>query len=199
MSGVYVAGASPLHRLGAGAKLAALAIFALGVTLLPGWRGAAAGAVALGVAWAASGLGARRLVQALRPLALLLAVLFIAQAVTSGPVAAAASMLTLVVVVAAASLVSHTTRTDAMLDAVRSALRPLRRVGVAPETAAFMVVLTVRLVPFVATVGRQALDARLARGAAANPLPAVVPAVIRLMRETDTLAEALVARGFERT
>jgi biotin transport system permease protein len=179
-----------------GAKLLALALFAVAlsftdnIVLLLGMAGAVV--VLWRFNWAQLALN-------LKPVFWILLAIFVFQFFAGGFWPAFDTALTVATLVAAAAWVSATTRTDEMLDALKKTLAPLKRVNLNPNSIAFVLVFTVRLVPFVAQVGREALAARLARGATRNPLAALVPSVIRLMRETDQIAEALVARGFARS
>jgi biotin transport system permease protein len=197
--GVYQPGDSRVHRMSPGFKLVALTVTAIALSL----AGNIVVLMALGAlvlsAWALAGLTARHLGQNLKPLMWILLALCVFQWLATGILAAFDTLLTVTILVIAAALVSHTTRTDDMLGTLTMALSPFARFGLPPETAAFALVFVVRLVPFVSAVGHDAIAARLARGAGGNPLPALVPTVIRLMRETDALSEALVARGFGRT
>jgi len=196
--GVYRPGASALHRAAPGLKLAARALYAVALSLADTVTVVAALAAPVPVAWAAAGLGRAALADNLKPVAWIVLALAAVQFLAGGAGAALRVALTLSALVAAAALVSATTRTDAMLDALRCALAPLERLNVDPASIAFALVFVVRLVPFVAAVGAEAVAARIARGGTRNPAAALVPAVIRLMRETDQIAEALVARGFGR-
>lgn len=197
-TGVYVPGASRLHRASPGIKLFALAIYAVAISLTDHATDLAALVAIVLVAWASSGVSWRKLFAALKPLVWIFGALFAFQFLMTGYAAALDTLVTLAALVAAAALISHTTRTDDMLETLKRAFSTFKRLGVNPQACAFAIVFTIRLVPFIAAVGRDAIDARLARGGGRNPLPALVPIVIRLMRETDTLSEALVARGFGR-
>ncbi len=197
--GVYHPGQSPLHRLGPGTKLLMLAAFAVAVSLTDNIALLLAIGVSVLVAWNIAGLTWPQLRQNVQPLTWMLLALFGFQFVVAGFFSALDTLLSLATLVIAAALISHTTRTDDMLEALTIGLCPFTRFGLKAEDAAFALVFAVRLVPFVSAVGREAIEARLARGAGRNPLPALVPMVIRLMRETDTLSEALVARGFGRS
>jgi len=178
-----------------GFKLLALAVFAVVLSLTDNivlLCGLAGGVLAVWrFDWAQVALN-------LKPVFWILSAIFVFQFFAAGIWPALDTALTLATLVAAAAWVSATTRTDEMLEALKRALAPLKRVNLNPDSISFVLVFTVRLVPFVAQVGREALAARLARGAGRNPFAALVPTVIRLMRETDQIAEALVARGFSR-
>jgi biotin transport system permease protein len=101
------------------------------------------------------------------------------------------------VAVAAAGLVTLTTRTEALLDALVAALRPLRRAGVDPERVALVLALAVRSVPVVAGIAGEVQQARAARGAERSLRAFAVPFVIRSLRHADRLGEALEARGVD--
>ena len=197
--GVYVPGASALHRASPGVKLIGLAAFAVCLSLTTNLALLAALAVGLLLVWGSADLGWQRLISSLTLLKWILVVMFVFQFLSGGLLAATELMLTICALVSAAALVSFTTRTDDMLETLQYAFSAFARFGLNPNTVAFALVFVIRLVPFVATVGREAIEARLARGGGRNPIPALVPMVIRLMRETDTLSEALVARGFARS
>jgi biotin transport system permease protein len=196
--GVYVPGGSRLHRASAGIKIFALAVYAVAISLTDNAYELSAFVAMLLVAWAVSGVPWGKVVRALKPAVWLLLMLFIFQLVVTSFDAASDVLVTLMSLIIAAALISHTTRTDDMLEALKKAFGLFTKFGVNAQACAFAIVFTIRLVPFIAAVGRDAIDARIARGAGRNPLPALVPMIIRLMRETDTLSEAVVARGFGR-
>ena len=122
-----------------------------------------------------------------RPIAWFAAALAVFQLVVSGWERAVVVVGGLVALVLLAALVSLTTRTTAIVDAVVVGARPLRRVGVDPERLGLLVALAVRAVPVVADLARQVREAQLARGAAASPTAFVVPLVVRSLRHADHL------------
>ncbi len=54
-----------------------------------------------------------------------------------------------------------------------------------------------RAVPVMIGLAGEVRDAQRARGAGASPAAYVVPLVVRALRHSDRLAEALVARGVD--
>ena len=194
---VFVPGESVLHRAPAGAKLLALALAAvLSVLIRQPWQ-----VVVLLVVVVALYLVARipwrtALAQG-RPLLWFAAALTVFQLVVSGwekAVVIVGGMLGLVLL---AALVSLTTRTTEIVDAVVAGAAPLRRVGVDPERLGLLVALAVRAVPVIVDLAREVRQAQVARGAAASPTAFVVPLVVRSLRHADRLADALVARGID--
>jgi biotin transport system permease protein len=195
--GVYVPGTSVLHRAPPGVKLAGLVIVLLvvGVLRTPAGLGIAALVVA-GLA-ALSGVGARRLAEQLRPVAPALVVVAALQTWLAGPRAAALVAGSIGVAVASAALVTLTTRTTDLLDALVAALRPGRRLGLDPERIALVLALAVRSVPVLAELAREVREARAARGAERSVRAFAVPFVVRSLRYADRLGEALAARGVD--
>jgi biotin transport system permease protein len=96
-----------------------------------------------------------------------------------------------------AALVTLTTRTTAMVEAVVHGLGPLRRVGVDPERAGLFLSLGVRSVPVVVGLAEEVRDAQRARGLTASPRAFAVPLIVRSLRHADALGDALVARGVD--
>jgi biotin transport system permease protein len=195
--GVYVAGTSLLHRASPGVKLAGLAavLAVLGVVRTPVIVGAAAALVA--VLTLVSGVGIGRLAAQLRPVVPALVVVAALQVWLAGPVPALVVVGSIAVAVAAAALVTLTTRTTDLLDALVTALRPARRIGVDPERVALVLALAVRSVPVLAELAREVREARAARGAERSLRAFAVPFVVRSLRHADRLGEALAARGVD--
>ena len=194
---VYLPGESLLHRMPAGAKLVGLAVVAMvSVVIRQPWQVGVL-LVGVGALYAVARVPWRTALGQVRPIAWFAAALAVFQLVVSGWERAVVVVGGLVALVLLAALVSLTTRTTAIVDAVVTGAGPLRRVGVDPERLGLLVALAVRAVPVVADLARQVREAQLARGAAASPTAFVVPLVVRSLRHADRLADALVARGLD--
>ena len=128
--GTWVPGSSVLHRVPAGPKLVGLAAVEVAVALAVRTPAAVAvAAVATVAAYALAHVPVRTAVRMLRPIGVIAVLVGAAQWVYAGPERAVVVAGQLVVAVALAVLVTVTTRTSALLDAVERGLRPLRRVG----------------------------------------------------------------------
>ena len=117
--GLYHPGASVLHRLPAGAKLLAVAVLILVLTLWirQPWQVLPALALAV-LAYAAARIPPRLAAVQLRPLAWMLAIIAAFQVLVAGWERAVVICGSLLVAVALAALVTLTTRTTDMLDAI---------------------------------------------------------------------------------
>jgi biotin transport system permease protein len=197
VAGVYLPRDSPVHRASAGLKLALLGAALLLLALLPAPVAVPAGAVVVLALAALARVGARALAAQVRPVLWLLVPVAAVQLWLSGPGRALEVAGGLLVAVAAAGLVTLTTRTEALLDALVAGLRPLRRAGVDPERVALVLALAVRSVPVIAGIAGEVQQARAARGAERSLRAFAVPFVIRSLRHADRLGEALEARGVD--
>jgi biotin transport system permease protein len=193
--GLFVPGDSPLHRTRPGLKLLVLTVFLLVLGL---WRSlpvVAAGAALVGIAAAVARLPARTVLAQARPLLWVAVAIGIVQVWSVGLEQAVVVVGSLVVAVCAAGLVTLTTRTDDLVSALVTVLKPMRRFGVDPDRVAFTLALTVRAVPVLVRIVDDVREARRARGAERSPRALAVPVVMRTVRYADQLGEALAARG----
>ncbi len=193
--GLYVPGTSPVHRLPAGTKLLLLLLAGASTVFVDEpWQVL----VALGVVLVCYGLAAMTLRMAfdqLRPLVWIVGVAAVVHVVVSGWERAVVVVGVIVALVLLAGLVTLTTRTTAMVDAIVRVCGPLRRVGVAPERIGLILALGIRCVPVVVGLAQEVRDAQKARGLGASPRAFAVPLIVRSLRHADALGEALVARG----
>lgn len=194
---LYVPGPSVLHRARAGVKLVGLlALSVVTIWLGQPWQvGVVAALVLLG--YAIAGFGVRLVWRQVRPLVWFLVLLAAIQAWTFGWQRAVTSVGTVVVLVLAAALVTLTTRTTDLCDAVVAAARPLARVGVDPERVGLLLALGIRAVPVVVGIATEVRDAHRSRGVRFAPASYVVSVVVRSLRHATNLGDALVARGLD--
>lgn len=195
--GLYVPGDSVLHRARAGHKLLAMLAAGAGSVFLDEvWQvGVALSLVVLG--YLLAGLSPRLAVAQLRPLLWVAGLAAVVHVVVNGWERAAVVVGVLAALVLLAALVTLTTRTTAMVDAMVVACRPLRVLGVDPERVGLLLALGVRSVPVVIGLAEEVREAQQARGLGASPRAFAVPLIVRSLRHADALGEALVARGVE--
>nr|WP_269453779.1 CbiQ family ECF transporter T component [Pseudoclavibacter sp. 13-3] len=96
-----------------------------------------------------------------------------------------------------AGLVTLTTTTTAMLDALTRAMGPLRLVGIAPERVALTLSLAISAVPVVSGLSHSIREAQIARGTPPSIRAYVLPLLVMTLKYSDDLADALTARGVE--
>ena len=96
-----------------------------------------------------------------------------------------------------ATLVSLTTPTAQIVDALVVLVGPLRRFGVDPERVGLQLALGIRAVPQVFELAATVRDAQRARGLTRDPRAFAVPLIVRSLRQADLISEALRARGLD--
>jgi biotin transport system permease protein len=195
--GLYVPGASVVHRLRAGTKLLLMIGAGAGSVLLDRpWQVAVALLLVL-AGYRLAGLPLAAAWRQARPLVWVLGLVAVFHVVLSGWERAAVFLGVVLSLVLLAALVTLTTRTTAMVDAVVHGLRPLRRLGVNPERVGLLLALGIRSVPVVVALAEEVRDAQRARGLTASPRAFAVPLIVRSLRHADALGDALVARGVD--
>lgn len=196
--GLYVPGASVVHRTRASVKLPALLVLGLAVTIPPPtWWLLGSLAVVTVLLFLASGLGWARLGRQLWMLKWLVAFVLVSQLIFLAWPVAVANTTRMVLLILLAALITLTTRTRDMLAAFERALGPLRRVGVNPERVSLVLAMTIRTVPIIADLAEQIRDAQRARGRRYSLRAFVVPLLVGSLRQADELADALAARGLD--
>ena len=196
--GLYQPGFSLLHRTPAAVKLLALVVLGVSSVWLQRWWWLSAGFIVVFLAvYLASGLSLRTWWRQIRPMAFILVFTAAAQVWASTWQRAVAITGGIAVLVWAAALVTLTTPTMALVDAVVRACRPLRRFGVDPERVGLTLLLGIRCVPLVAGIAAEVREAQIARRATSSVRAFAVPLIVRALREADALGEALVARGVD--
>ncbi|MBN9056847.1 MAG: energy-coupling factor transporter transmembrane protein EcfT, partial [Rhizobiales bacterium] len=98
-----------------------------------------------------------------------------------------------------AAAVTATTGISAFMDEVTRLLMPLERRGLVQAADVSLAVgLVIRFVPEILARYRDIADAHRARGLPVRPLTTLVPLIILTLKDADTIAMAIDARGFRR-
>ena len=194
LAGVYRPGATVLHRLPVGLKLAGLAALSVAIVVVRDACWAAVFlAVALGLALLARApLGL--LARSARGVLLLALVAAALQWWVGGAAKAIETLLDIVSLALLAITVSVTTAVNAILDALVRWITPLRRVGVDPDRVALTFGLAVQALPGTIALALETRDAARARGLR-HPRAFLTPFVIRVVARAHETGDALHARG----
>lgn len=196
--GIYRPGRSVLHRLPPGPKVLALGLAVLAISLtVRTLTGLGVACAAVAAVYAAGGIGPVTAWRQLRPMLWVLVVIFGFQLVFTDWRRGLIVCGVLALSVALAAVVTLTTRTTDMLDAIGRALGPLRRFGVATDRVALALALAIRAIPLMVEVVRQVDEARQARGLRPGPRILVAPIVLAALHTADGFADTLTARGLD--
>jgi len=193
--GLHHPGDTVLHRASPGAKLLGLALVGVLAVTVPGVPAAIATCALVGALAALGRLPLRATARSVAPIALTAALVGAYQWWARGWQVGIEVGLDLVTVVLAATVLTSTTRADVMLDALVRVARPLRHVGIAPETFALAVALMLRTIPALVEAFAEARDAARARGLDRDPRALLVPAAVRTVARARATGDALAARG----
>lgn len=186
---------TPLHRLPAGAKLAALAVFTIALFQLSSPLPLALTALALALLHLTWGQRfARHALRMLRPIWPFLLVLVLWHLWTEDLAAGLVLILRMTIAVAAANLVTMTTRLSDMLSVFEWLARPLSPI-LPPKRLAMAFALVIRFIPTLAERVSLLGQAYRARSARRPGWRLAVPATIAALDAADQAAEALRARG----
>ena len=192
---LYRPGNGMLHRLPAAAKLCALVVVSLVISIWAGTVVAAVGALLAVIAvHLIAGLGLREVLRSIWQLRWLILVLGTFLWVFSGAEAAVVAVARMASILLAAAAVTASTPMGEMLDVLRVALAPLRRFGVNADAVTLTLLLVIAMVPVIAGFRAQMRDAERARGVRLG-WRMVLPLLVRALRHGDQVAEALTARG----
>ena len=198
MLGQYRARDSILHRLPAGAKLIGLVVVIVAVVVPPPtWWGLGAGAVVVIAGYLVGRLGLAELWRQILAVRWLIVFIVVVPLIFLPIPTVLATAARVVIVLLLAAIVTLSTRTTEILDAVERALRPLRRFGVNPDRIGLMLALTIRTVPVIAGLAGELRDAQRARTGRLSVKAFVVPLLVQSLRHADDTADALAARGVE--
>lgn len=187
---------SPLARLPALAKLAALALagtalFLTDASLILG----SAGLAGIGLA-RLTGTSFAGIAREMRAPALVLALLALANWSFVDGHTALTVTLRLSALALVAFAVTASTTTAELIDALERILTPAGRIGLLdPERAALTIALAIRFVPLIGEEVQAIREAQSVRGVRANPVALAVPLIVRVLLRAEEVADALAVRG----
>jgi biotin transport system permease protein len=193
--GIHQPGDTWLHRRPAGAKVLGLLVASIVVVVADGPRTVAGELVLALAAVASARMAWRLLLRTLRRLAVVVALLAAYLLLQQGWVRAVESVGDLVTLVLLATVLTATTPVDEMLDTITRSLRPLRRLGVNPDSVALAFSLMIRSIPTTIQIAEETRDAAVARGLEHDPRARLTPVVLRVVAHARATGDALHARG----
>lgn len=197
MTGLYHPGDSLLHRLPPGLKLLVLAGLGTGLFLTGSLTVVGLFVAAVLALYALARVPVALFIAQLRPLAWVLAILFAAQWLIDSLPAAVFMAARLGGLILLAALVTLTTRSSAMIETLTRALGPLHVLGVNPARVGLTLSLALRFIPVLAAITAEVREAQAARGLDRSVMALAVPVLLRLLRMSDDIAEAIDARGYD--
>ncbi len=193
--GLHVPGDGWLFRTPVGVKYLLLLMLVVPVLIAVEWYATLAALAAVLTLLSTSGIHPPRALRLGWMMWLILGMLALFHFATLDPLAAFVRPGNLLVAILAARLLTLTTSTPDLLDALVWVLRPLRILGVNPDQVALAVALMIRSIPYLLGSVDEARMAARARGLEGNPVRLLTPVVINAVAYAERSGEALVARG----
>ncbi|WP_411033170.1 energy-coupling factor transporter transmembrane component T family protein [Shinella sp. BYT-45] len=199
LNGLDIEGDSPLHRMPVRGKLVLLFAAAIGLFLVSDLR-LLAPALALAAAlYLSTGIGHREAIRRTRFVLFTVVLVAAANYVFHSPHEGFVVFCRLSALVLLAAAVTTTTGISAFMDEITRLVTPLERFGFVRATDISLAAgLVIRFVPEIFARYRDIADAHRARGLPVRPLTTLVPLIILTLKDADTIAMAIDARGFRR-
>ena len=199
LNGLDIEGSSPLHRLPVRAKLALLFAAAIALFLLSDPRILAPALVLCAGLYLSTGIGLAEAFRRTRFVLFTVALLAAANWFLHSPQEGLATFCRLSALVLLAAAITATTGISAFMDEITRLLSPLERLGlVRAADVSLAVGLVIRFVPEIFARYGEISAAHKARGLPVRPLTTLVPLIILTLKDADTIAMAIDARGFRR-
>ena len=199
LNGLDIEGTSPLHRMPVRGKLALLFVAAIGLFLVSDLR-ILVPALTLSIAlYLSTGIGLAEAIRRTRFVFFTVALVAAMNLFFHSPQEALVVFCRLSALVLLAAAVTATTGISAFMDEITRLLAPLERFGfVRAADVSLAVGLVIRFVPEIFARYGEIADAHRARGLPVRPLTTLVPLIILTLKDADTIAMAIDARGFRR-
>ncbi|WP_296041299.1 energy-coupling factor transporter transmembrane protein EcfT [uncultured Agrobacterium sp.] len=197
MKSLYAEGTGWLYRLSPRMKLVTLAVFSVGLFLTrdPALLSIAV-ILAVLILWQAH-LGLRGTFSRLRPVFLTIVSIAAFSFLLVAPMDALVTLLRLSALTLLATAVTASVSISQFMDEITYALRPLEKLGLAKASDVGLAVgLVVRFVPDIISRYHTLSDAHRARGSRVKLTSILVPLIIMTLKDADTIADAIDARGF---
>lgn len=193
--GIYRPGDGWLFRIPVGWKYALMLAIALPPFLIGAWWATAAALTLTVAAMLTSHIGWRRIFAVGWYLWVVLGLLAGYQLFATRFEQAFIAPGNVLAAVLASRMLTLTTSTPDLMDALSRGLRPLRLLRINPDAVTLLVALMLRSIPFLAGALQDARDAARARGRDRNPVALLAPAVVNAVAYAQRTGEALHARG----
>ena len=199
LNGLDIDGATPLHRMPVRGKLALLFLAAIALFTVGDLRLLVPALVLAAALYLSTGIGPAEAFRRVR--FVLFTVLLVAAAnwFLHSPHEAFVVLCRLFALVLLAAAITATTGISAFMDEITRLLLPLERFGlVRAADVSLAVGLVIRFVPEILARYHDIAEAHRARGLPVRPLTTLVPLIILTLKDADTIAMAIDARGFRR-
>lgn len=190
----YVPGDSVVHRARPLIKVGLLFLVCTWLFVREGWLSLAAAGLVLVAFFAIARIPPKMVVAAIRPALWVLGLVFVAQLFLADWRFAGFVVLRFAVMILGASLLTLTTRTSDLVEAIERALGRILPARLA-EAISLALSLCLRFIPRVGDIFEEVKNAQRARGLGTSWRALVTPTIVRALKSADEIARAIVARS----
>ena len=199
LNGLDIEGSSPLHRMPVRGKLILLFLAAIGLFLVSDLRLLAPALVLAVALYLSTGIGLAEAIRRTRFVLFTVLLVALMNWFFHSLHEALIVVCRLSALVLIAAAVTATTGISAFMDEITRLITPLERFGfVRAADVSLAVGLVIRFVPEIFARYQDIADAHRARGLPVRPLTTLTPLIILTLKDADTIAMAIDARGFRR-
>lgn len=193
----YLPGNSFIHRAPPGLKLLTLAVLATLLFVYPNLIFAAVTLAATIVLYPLAGISARVMLAQVKPIFAILLLLFVVQLAMVNWQSGLLVVVRLSALMLIASLITLTTRSSEMIEALEKRLTWLYFIGVNPAKISLALSLALRFIPVLAAITQEVREAQKARGLNNSVIAVAIPVIVRTLKMADSIAAALEARAYD--
>ena len=198
MISLYRPGTSWLHRTPVAIKFAALVLGLLAISIFAKDVTSVVAIMLVAVlSFASVGTKAKQIFSMLWSLKLVVLLVLVPQLLFMDWSLALVNVTRLVACILFAMLFTSTTRNQEILELVELLAKPLKRLGIRPDTIALLVAIALNSIALLNKFVTDVREAQLARGMKPKLHRFVMPVLVLSLKHADDHAEALVARGVE--
>lgn len=193
----YIPGHSPLHRLPPGIKILTLAILGTLLFVFPRLDATLGALLVVMLLYPLARISLRIMLLQLKPLLWVLVLLFAVQWWMVSWQSGVLVIARLAALMLMAALVTLTTRTSEMIDALEKGLFWMRFLRINPAKVSLALALALRFIPVLAGITAEVREAQKARGLDRSVLAVAIPVIVRTLKMADDIAAALEARAWD--
>lgn len=193
----YLPGNSLIHRAPPGLKLFILAVLGTLLFVYPNLIFAAAALAAMVMLYPLAGISAKVMLAQVKPIFAILLLLFIVQLAMVSWQSGLLVVVRLCALMLTASLITLTTRSSDMIEALEKRLTWLYFISVNPAKISLALSLALRFIPVLAAITQEVREAQKARGLNNSVIAVAIPVIVRTLKMADSIAAALEARAYD--
>ncbi|WP_387689670.1 energy-coupling factor transporter transmembrane component T family protein [Photorhabdus sp. RM71S] len=193
----YNPGSSFVHRVSPGLKIISLLILGTLLFVIPRIDLSAAALAGIVLLYLLAKISLKTAWMQLRPALWIFALIFIVQLFLHHWTTGVLVIVRLTSLLLLASLVTLTTRSSDMIDALEKGLGWLYYLGINPGKVSLALSLALRFIPVLASITEEVREVQKARGLDKSVIAIAVPVIVRMLKMADDISAAIEARSYD--